>query len=438
MNPLSVFLQMRYGSGFASHEAIEKQQQKGFQRLRRKIMPRSPFYAAYADKPISAWPLMNKALLMEHFTDINTAGITKEEALHVALTSEKERNFSPMIRGIAVGLSTGTSGQRGLFASSKRERALWASLMLGRFSPSLLQRQRVSLFLRANNMLYERLGNPMLSFVFYDLLEPFGEHLLRLADQQPTVLIAPAQILCLLAEAQKNQLINIAPLRIISVAEVLSPEDKSTIEMVFGVQADQVYQCTEGVLGMTCRAGNLHLNEAYIHIERDVIDAESGAFSPIVTDLTRETQPVLKYRLDDILVPESEPCPCGCASQRLKRIEGRCDDILYWHTDGENLRMIPSDVIRQAIATTQTVIRDYRVVQHGQQTLDIWLEAADFEQACKEVSRNLQSQALMMKAQLPKLNFHTGVLVQLDQKRRRIVTSNLKTESQHSFKVLKT
>ncbi|MBX8812222.1 hypothetical protein KHQ08_04125 [Pseudochrobactrum algeriensis] len=421
MTPLTVFLRARYGKGFASREAIAQHQQKAFQHLRRNIMPRSPFYAPYADKPLSDWPLMNKALMMEHFTDINTVGITKEEALHIALTSEQERDFAPMIRNIAVGLSTGTSGQRGLFASNKRERALWAALMLGRFSPSFLQRQRVSLFLRANNMLYERLGNALISFEFYDLLQSFNSHLQRLADQQPTVLIAPAQILGLLAQAQKERIINIAPRCIISVAEVLSPEDKSAIETVFGVRVDQVYQCTEGVLGMTCRAGNLHLNEAYMHIERDIIDEASGAFAPIITDLTRETQPVLKYRLDDILIPDNEPCPCGCASLRLKRIEGRCDDILYWHTADGTLRMIPSDLIRQTVATARAGISDYRAVQHGQQLLEIWLEAADYEQACAEVTRNLAAQAVSVKAQLPELRFHAGIHTQYDQKRRRVI-----------------
>ncbi len=421
MNPRTVFLRARYGKGFASREAIAQHQQKAFQHLRRNIMPRSPFYTPYAGKPLSDWPLMNKALMMEHFTDINTAGITKEEALHIALTSEQERDFAPMIRNIAVGLSTGTSGQRGLFASNKRERALWAALMLGRFSPSFLQRQRVSLFLRANNMLYERLGNALISFEFYDLLQSFNSHLQKLVDQQPTVLIAPAQILGLLAQAQKERIINIAPRCIISVAEVLSPEDKSAIEAVFGVRVDQVYQCTEGVLGMTCRAGNLHLNETYMHIERDIIDEASGAFAPIITDLTRETQPVLKYRLDDILIPDNEPCPCGCASLRLKRIEGRCDDILYWHTADGTLRMIPSDLIRQTVATARAGVSDYRAVQHGQQLLEIWLEAADYEQACAEVTRNLAAQAVSVKEQLPELRFHAGIHTQYDQKRRRVI-----------------
>lgn len=424
MTPIKLFFQARYGCGFADRAQIEACQAQGFKTLREKIMPLSPFYAPYADKPFSDWPLMNKATMMEHFSTINSAGMSKEQALDVALRAEQERDFSPMLGQVAVGLSTGTSGQRGLFASNRRERALWAAMMLGRFSPSLLRKQRVALFLRADNRLYQRLRNPLIDFAFYDLLVPFDELLLQLAKQRPTVLIAPAQILALLAKAQSDGTIAIAPQTLISVAEVLSPEDAAAIEAGFDVKVDQIYQCTEGVLGMTCRAGHLHLNESFIHIERDIIDEESGAFCPIITDLVRETLPIIRYRLDDVLVPDEEPCACGCASLRLKRIEGRCDDILYWRGRNSGRRLIPSDVIRQAIATAATGIRDYRTVQYRDKTLHLWLETDDFNSACQDITVNLQHIAERFDVVLPKLTFHYGVKADHLNKRRRVICSS--------------
>lgn len=424
MTPIKMFFQARYGRDFADRTQIEACQAQGFKTLREKIMPRSPFYAPYADKPFSDWPLMNKATMMEHFSTINSAGMSKEQALDVALRAEQERDFSPMLGQVAVGLSTGTSGQRGLFASNRRERALWAAMMLGRFSPSLLRKQRVALFLRADNRLYQRLRNPLIDFAFYDLLVPFDELLLQLSKQRPTVLIAPAQILALLAKAQSDGTIAIAPQTLISVAEVLSPEDAAAIEGGFDVKVDQIYQCTEGVLGMTCRAGHLHLNESFIHIERDIIDEESGAFCPIITDLVRETLPIIRYRLDDVLVPDEEPCACGCASLRLKRIEGRCDDILYWQGRNGGRRLIPSDVIRQAIATAATGIRDYRTVQYRDKALHLWLETDDFNSACQDITVNLQHIAERFDVVLPKLTFHYGVKADHSNKRRRVICSS--------------
>lgn len=419
MNPFSVFLQSRYNFAL-SRQKIDRLQQKGFAHLRRNIMRKSPFYAAFADRPFAEWPVMTKARMMEEFTAINTAGLERDHALQVALQAETSRDFSPMIGKIALGLSTGTSGQRGIFATNRRERGLWAALMLGRFIPSMLGRQRVAFFLRANNRLYESLSNPLIEFRFYDLLTPFETHLETVEQQDPTVLIAPAQILGLLAQAQLAGKVTLHPDVVISVAEVASPEDAALIRRAFGKPLDQVYQCTEGVLGMTCLSGNLHLNESHLHIEREVIDPVSGAFVPIITDLARETQPIIRYRLDDVLIPDPEPCPCGCMRQRLLRIEGRCDDILYWRAQQGGLRMIPSDAIRQAIANAPVPIRDYRAAQYGPDRLCLTLDSDDPD-AERAVSAGIATQAQALGARPPQLEFSRGLPLHPDRKRRRIV-----------------
>jgi len=390
-------------------------------RLRSRIMPRSPFYAPFATRPMQDWPLMTKARLMEHFTGINTCGIHRDQALEVALRSEESRDFSPMLGNIAVGLSTGTSGQRGLFLTSPRERALWAAVMCGRFWPApLLSRQRIAFFLRANNALYESLSNPLMQFRFYDLLHPFEAHLAELQSQNPTVLIAPAQILGQIAKAQQAGQIRIAPKQILSVAEVLSPDDSAGIETVFGKRPDQVYQCTEGVLGWTCRHGSIHLNERYIRFDRDVIDADSGAFCPVITDFTRHSLPILRYRLDDVLIPEPEPCPCGSACQRIARIEGRADDILWWPDAAGRPVMVPSDLIRQAVAVLPVPVRDYRVIA-GAERLEIWLDTAVPGIAGPAMEQSLTRLAARLGVKVPEMVLHHGLPPGPEAKRRRVL-----------------
>ena len=107
-----------------------------------------------------------------------------------------------------------------------------------------------------------------------------------------------------LAQAQSEGTIEIAPHKIISVAETLCPDDKALAEAAFGCRLDKVYQATEGVLAFTCPAGSLHLNEGWLQIDRDVIDPDTGAFCPIIHDFTRESLPILNYRLNDVLLPD--------------------------------------------------------------------------------------------------------------------------------------
>lgn len=425
MNLLSSFWQSRYGHGFRSRAEVEAHQARGLARLRRKVMPLSPFHARFADRPLAEWPLMDRQSLDREFTRINTRNLSRELVMRLALDAEHRRDFAPMLGSLAVGLSGGSAdggaeGPRALILTAPRERALWLATMAGRFWPSpLLARQRIGFFLHAGNALYERPANPLLQLRFYDLLDRIDAHLPALAAQAPTVLIAPAHVLCQLAEAQRAGAIGLAPRRIISTAEVLSPEDAALISGAFGRPVDQIYHRAEGMMGQTCRAGSLHLNERFLHIDREVIDETTGAFRPIVTDFTREALPILRHRLDDVLIPDPEPCPCGCASLRLKRIEGRAADILWWQGLDGGCRMVPSDALREAIMSLP--VRDYRAIQQGG-TLTIWLDSPQFAVAETGLRMALAQLASRQRCRLPSLGIRPGLPATAPgEKRRRVI-----------------
>ena len=415
---LPAFLTSRYGGGFASREQIDRHQERAFTHFRKRIMPRSPFYRDLADMPLDQLPRMSKTRLMEEFSAINTCKIERGKAFEIALRCEQSRDFSPLIGDVAVGLSTGTSGQRGLFLASVRERRLWAAIMLGRYWPELWRRQRVAFFMRADNALYRSLSNPLVRFEFFDLLNSFDGYVARLQTLDPTILIAPARILAELAGMQDRGKLTLGPHRIISVAEMLSEDDRTIIHKAFGRPVDQVYQATEGVLAMTCHAGNLHLNERWMRIDEDVIDTVTGAFCPIIHDFTRESLPILNYRLDDVLVPDPRPCPCGCASRRIARIEGREDDMLWWQgVKGKTL--VPAEAIRTAIACLPCRTRDYRVIQRDDQ-LEIWLDGADIG-AEALLADQIAGIGHRLNCRPPRLVFRQGLPALSEKKRRRII-----------------
>ena len=54
---------------------------------------------------------------MERFDSINTRGVKRNEAFDLAIKAEKSRDFESMIDGVTIGLSSGTSGNRGVFFS---------------------------------------------------------------------------------------------------------------------------------------------------------------------------------------------------------------------------------------------------------------------------------------------------------------------------------
>jgi len=401
---------------YTERAALEAHQQKQLDRLLKNHNSR--FYP-HSTK-LQDYPVINKRIFMQHFADINAYGISEKDALSVALKAEESRDFSPVFqttsgKEITVGLSSGTSGNRGIFLVSPEESALWAGYMLKRMLPRpYLARHSIAFFLRANSNLYTAVKSPLIRFEFYDLLEALDAHIPRLNAQNPTILIAPAQVLQQLAQHPD---LAIRPKKIISVAEVLEPQVKTRIEQRFGTQVHQIYQCTEGFLAHTCAHGNLHLNEDMVYIEKDWIDRVSGRFAPVITDFNRKSQPVIRYRLDDVLIANDAPCPCGSAFARISAIEGRCDDILDARTTGGEPYALYADFIRRAMISDD-LIQEYRVEQHGK-ALYIFL-TPDTEQTRAAATRNLDR--LWQTLQLRPFDyvFQTEQTRPLHQKRRRV------------------
>jgi putative adenylate-forming enzyme len=306
--------------------------------------------------------------MMDNFSSFNTVNISKEKAFIIALQDEQSRDFSNTHKNIAIGLSSGTSGNRGLFITNDKERALWAGTILAKTLPySILKKTSIGLFLRANNKLYETINSKHISFSFFDLQKPFDELLTQLNNIKPKILVAPPSALRMIAE---NNL-SYCPEKVISCAEALEPIDEEFLSHAFEQTIHQIYQCTEGFLAHTCISGHLHLNEDLVLIEKEYIDAQR--FIPIITDLYRTSQPIIRYRLNDILIENKHPCQCHSHYLRLDKIEGRCDDVLYFKNRTGNIKPLFPDFIRRQLILASEDITDYQVIQKDLEHLAIYI-----------------------------------------------------------------
>ncbi|WLR51156.1 adenylate cyclase [Bacillus tianshenii] len=356
---------------FSTREELAGFQYKMIEKHLAFVRASSLFY-----RNLKELPLMNKQKMMDHFDELNTVGISKEEAFKVALQAENTRDFSPTIGEITVGLSSGTSGNRGIFLVSKEERLMWAGIILAKALPKgILTKQRIAFFLRANSNLYSSVSSKRISFGFYDLLDEPDAHLTRLNDTQPDVLVAPPSMMRYLAEQKKRGQLRISPIKVITVAEVLDPLDEAVIQEGFNQQVHQIYQCTEGFLATTCSHGTLHLNEDLVKIDKKFLDNEKTKFHPIITDFTRKTQPIIRYELNDILTLKEKPCPCGSVMTAIEQIEGRSDDLFYFpKRGGAGVKAVFPDFIRRAVITADDRIEEYKVIQTSPSQLHIHMK----------------------------------------------------------------
>ncbi|PHM71855.1 F390 synthetase-related protein [Xenorhabdus kozodoii] len=346
---------------FANRQQLEQHQRRELARFRHKVLAKSPYFSAYGDLPLAEYPLMNKAIMMENFDQMNTAGLKRDALLACARLSEQSRNFKSTVGKFSVGMSSGTSGQRGIFVISPKERSIWAGIMLAKMLPKgLFHGERVALFLRAGNNLYDSVQNRWISFRFFDLFADFNQQLQALVAYAPTIIVAPAQVLRALALKIQQGEVLLPAVKVISVAEVLEPQDRQLLATVFR-EVGEIYQATEGFLACTCPHGTLHLNEEFLHIEPNWLDG--SRFNPIITDFTRETQPIVRYQLDDILVVKKTPCACGNPALAIERIEGRNDDQLILPALAGGTVSIFADPCSRIIANTLPLTSDYRLTQ---------------------------------------------------------------------------
>ncbi|TXK81899.1 adenylate cyclase [Paenibacillus sp. N3.4] len=433
---LAQYVRTRYRPKFNNRDALAQWQEKKIQQHLAVVRQQSPFYAKlWEDRPLKEWrefPIIDKQMMMDHFDQLNTASIRKEDAMRLALDAEQSRQFTPMIGEITVGLSSGTSGNRGLFLVNRKERLTWAGTILAKVLPqSIFTPQRISFFLRANSNLYGTVGSRRLQFLFYDLLDKIEHHLERLNDQQPTLLVAPPSMLRVLAQLQHSGMLHIRPERIVAVAEVLDPIDRKYIEQVFESKVHQVYQCTEGLLAATCSQGTLHLNEDIVCIQKEYVDRQLGKFVPIVTDFSRFTQPIVRYRLNDLLTEQSEPCACGSLFTAIAQIEGRCDDLFYFPAiAGDDWVTVFPDYISRAIISASGAVEAYHVIMHAPELLEISLQVNELE--CNEAQHailySLQDLCSRVGCQMPEVQFSSYSFIPGERKLRRVERRWLYTE----------
>ena len=120
-------------------------------------------------------------------------------------------------------------------------------------------------------------------------------------------------------------------------AEMWTEEMRKSLEEKLGITAHNIYGLTElmgpGVAAECKYQTGLHIQEDHFYPE--IIDSETGEVlgddkegELVLTNLTREGMPVIRFRTKDITTLRRDECPCGRTTVRMDRITGRSDDML--------------------------------------------------------------------------------------------------------------
>ncbi len=149
-------------------------------------------------------------------------------------------------------------------------------------------------------------------------------------------------------------------------AEPWTEAMRKRIEEAAAIKAYDIYGLSEiigpGVAAECCHQHGLHVFEDHFYPE--IIDPDTGDPLPdgqhgelVLTTLTKEAMPAIRYRTRDITSILSEACPCGRTIRRIERITHRSDDMFIIR----GINVFPSQ-IETALLTVEGTLPHYQIV----------------------------------------------------------------------------
>ena len=157
-------------------------------------------------------------------------------------------------------------------------------------------------------------------------------------------------------------------------AEPWTESMRKHIESRSGIEAFDIYGLSEIIgpgVGCECRRHQgLHIFEDHFYPE--IIDPESGEALPdgsegelVLTTLSKQAMPMIRYRTRDITMLMTGRCDCGRTLRRIGRIGRRSDDMLIIR----GVNVFPSQV-ETALLRIEGTLPNYQIILTRQQGLD--------------------------------------------------------------------
>jgi phenylacetate-coenzyme A ligase PaaK-like adenylate-forming protein len=188
---------------------------------------------------------------------------------------------------------------------------------------------------------------------------PTAEIVRRLNAAQPPALLAYAAKLAELAREQRAGRLRLNLRSVTSMAEMLSPAERTAIGEAFGVPVIDLFVSTEGLVGRSEPGGSVLtfasdtcLAECVDDDGRPVPDGVASS-RVLVTNLHNLTQPLIRYELTDRFTPAANPAGGFLRAS----VDGRADDLFRYPAASVHPFVIGTPLLRAP------AVREFQVRQ---------------------------------------------------------------------------
>lgn len=345
-----------------SRAAIQADQQKKFRKLVAFAQEHSPFYRnIIAERGIDLatcrpedFPIIAKNDVIENFDRIVTdSRISRARIAEFLLrSSDPNELFEDQFHVLH---TSGTSGTMGYYVFSHAE---WinGSSHIARTAPPRWRKRVAYVAATRGHFAGVSLtltGNQGTNRLFYnvrpfDVGMPVPQIIRELNEFQPHVLSGYAAMMKVLAEAQEQGQLRIKPNQITNGGEMLTQENKAYLERVFKAPVINAYATSEHLyMGLSLPGSD------GMHLLEDDLIFELQERHTCVTNLFNYTMPLIRYRIDDVLVPDYGTSPYPF--MKVREIVGRYEDALvFTNRFGEQDFIHPMVIVELMIGGLRT------------------------------------------------------------------------------------
>ncbi|MFK5926939.1 MAG: phenylacetate--CoA ligase [Desulfuromusa sp.] len=278
---------------------------------------------------------------------------TLEDIRHLPFTTKEDLRVNypygmfavPMREVVRIHSSSGTTGKPTVVGYTKEDIKIWTELVARFMTAAGVTQEDIvhiafgyGLFTGAFGLHYgsEAIGASVIPMSGGNT----DKQLMIMQDYRSSALVCTPSYGLTLADRMEKQGIDPGSLALrvgLFGAEPWSEQMRIELEQRLGIIATDNYGLSEimgpGVAGECLFKQGMHLAED--HFLAEIIDPDTGAVLPdgsvgelVLTSLTKQAFPMIRYRTRDITRLNYEPCECGRTLARMEKTRGRTDDML--------------------------------------------------------------------------------------------------------------
>jgi len=290
---------------------------------------------------------------------------------------------APMEEIVRIHASSGTTGKPTVVGYTRQDISIWSELMARSFVAAGAHKGDIihnaygyGLFTGGLGAHYgaEQLGASVIPISGGNT----KRQIMIMQDFGSTVLTCTPSYSLFMAEEAQAEGVDFKNLKLrvgIFGAEPWSEEMRNEIELKLNLSAIDIYGLSE-IMGpgvaIECIEAKRGLHIWEDHFIPEIIDPETGAVLPegergelVITTITKQGIPLIRYRTRDITSLTYEPCICGRTHARITRMSGRSDDMLIIR----GVNVFPSQ-IEAVLIGIEGIEPHYMLVVDRQGTLD--------------------------------------------------------------------